>query len=269
MNEKPTVSIDKEKCIGCGICAKDCVAKAITIVAGKANVKSECLYCGHCLAVCPCGAVSIPEYDMEEVETYNKDTFHVNPEQLLRSIKYRRSIRDYKPMPVEEEKLNQILQAGRYTATAKNNQDCTFVFVQKELDVLKDKVWGFIDDIEKNKKEKKIPREVLPYISFNRQRKKNPEEDYLFRNAPVVMFVASQWPLDAGLASQNMENMANAQGLGVLFDGYLASIADINEELKTWLGIEGKEIRSCMLLGYPNVKYQRTTPKRKAKVIWK
>ena len=164
--------------------------------------------------------------------------------------------------------MEQLLQAGRYTATAKNNQDCCFIFVQQELDVLKEKVWTYIDNIKASKGEK-LSRDILPYIAFNRRRKVNPADDYLFRNAPVVLFITSDWPLDAGLAAQNIETMAVSLGMGALYNGFLARIADVNDELKNWLGIQGKTIKACLLLGYPNRSYKRTAPRKKANVIWK
>ena len=88
-------------------------------------------------------------------------------------------------------------------------------------------------------------------------------------NAPVVLFITSDWPLDAGLAAQNMELMAVSLDLGMLYNGYLCRIADENAELKKWLGIEEKHIKACMLLGYPNVSYRRTAPRDKANILWK
>lgn len=88
----------------------------------KGSVKKECIQCGHCVAVCPVKAVSIPEYDMEEVEEYDRDTFTLDPEIFLHAVKFRRSIRNYKETPVEREKMERILNAGRYAATAKNTQ---------------------------------------------------------------------------------------------------------------------------------------------------
>lgn len=262
------VTINETKCIGCGKCTKDCIAQNITIKDSKASVIRDCFLCGHCVAICPTGAVTIPEYDMDDVETYQKDSFTLNPEHVLHSIKFRRSIRDYKNLPVEQDKLHQVLQAGRYSATAKNNQDCCFVFVQKELATLKEKVWNYIEEVTSVPR-KELASELKPYALFNLRHKKDPADDYLFRNAPVVVFITSDWPLDAGLAAQNMELMSASLGLGMLYDGFLSRICDINEDLKKWLGIQGKSIKACMLLGYPNVTYARTAPRREAQVIFK
>lgn len=262
------VMIDRDKCTGCGLCAADCIAFNIEIKDEKACVKRECFKCGHCVAICPAGAVSVPEYEMGDVEDYHRESFRLDPENVLHSIKFRRSIRSYKTEQVQKEDLEQLLQAGRYTATAKNNQDCCFVFIQNELEQLKSMVWDFIDEIGKGEGQK-IAKELLPYVSFNRRRKANAKDDYLFRNAPVVLFITSDWPLDAGFAAQNIETMAVALGLGALYNGYLARIADANEELKKWLGIDGKTIKACMLLGYADRTYARTAPRRAANVVWK
>lgn len=261
------VVIDEKKCIGCGLCAADCIALNIE-VEEKARVKKDCMQCGHCVAVCPKGAVSIPEYDMADVEEYDSDSFTLQPKQLLHSIKFRRSIRDYKAQQVKEDTLQQLVQAGRYTATAKNSQSNGFIFVQKELTTLKEKVWQYIDDLSK-KDIRSIDKMILPYLFFNQRRKKDASDDYLFRNAPVVLYIVSDSSLDAGLAAQNMETMAISLGLGALYNGYLARISDANTELKQWLGIEDRTIRTCMLLGYPARHYVRTAPRKAPDVIWK
>ena len=64
------VNIDNEKCIGCGLCVSDCVADNIVIENGKATLINSCLQCGHCVAVCPMNAVTIPDYDMNDVEEF-------------------------------------------------------------------------------------------------------------------------------------------------------------------------------------------------------
>lgn len=261
------VKINCEKCVGCGLCAEDCIAQNIK-VGEKAAVKGECLQCGHCVAVCPKNAVSIPDYDMDDVEEYQEDSFKLDPNNVLHAIKFRRSIRSYQEEKVSRRKLELLAQAGRYTATAVNNQGSYFVFVQDELDELKDRVWRYIDGIEARDGVKDAAK-LAPYIRFNRRRKENPADDFLFRNAPAVLFITSDWPLDAGLAAQNIESMAVSLGMGVLYNGYLARIAEADEDVKKWLGIEGKPVKACMLLGYPARTYVRTAPRKEPNVIWK
>lgn len=259
------ITIEKELCVGCGKCVKDCIAHNIILKDGKAEPKRDCFLCGHCVAVCPKAAVSIPEYDMVEVEDYEKDSFILNSDVLFHAIKFRRSIRDYKDCKIEPEKIEKLIQAGRYTATAKNNQSSHFILVQQELSILKELVWDHIDALTKIPATE-LPKELIPFASFNRHRKEDPSDDFLFRNAPAVLYITSDWELDAGLAAQNMEHMAIAQGLGALYNGYLQRISDQNENLKKWLGIEGEHIKACMLLGYPNITYARTAPRREARV---
>ena len=262
------VVIDRDKCVGCGLCAADCIALNIELQDGTARVKKECFQCGHCVAVCPSGAVSIPDYDMNDVEAYEEASFVLNPENILHAIKFRRSIRSYQSDKVEQEVLEKLLQAGRYTATARNSQGCGFVFVQKELEELKRGVWEYIDRLS-GAEETKHSRELMPFFAFNRRRKADPADDYLFRNAPVVLYITTDCTIDAGLAAQNIENMAVAMGMGALYNGFLARITNENVELKKWMGMEEKQIQACMLLGYPDVTYARTAPRREAEVIWK
>lgn len=57
------ISIDQERCTGCGKCIPDCPEGALQIVDGKARLVSD-LFCdglGACIGTCPEGAISITE----------------------------------------------------------------------------------------------------------------------------------------------------------------------------------------------------------------
>lgn len=49
-----SVTLDKEKCVGCTNCIKRCPTQAIRVRGGKAQIISErCIDCGECIRVCP------------------------------------------------------------------------------------------------------------------------------------------------------------------------------------------------------------------------
>ena len=57
------ITIDQEKCNGCGLCASACHEGAIGMVDGKATLLREdyCDGLGDCLPACPVGAISFEE----------------------------------------------------------------------------------------------------------------------------------------------------------------------------------------------------------------
>ncbi len=51
--------IDRDLCIGCGLCCKSCAAAALTLQNRKAVLGEGCTLCGICLQSCPKNALSI------------------------------------------------------------------------------------------------------------------------------------------------------------------------------------------------------------------
>jgi formate hydrogenlyase subunit 6/NADH:ubiquinone oxidoreductase subunit I len=50
--------IDKKKCIGCGICVRECPAETIGVIEKKADINYlNCITCGVCVRVCPVNAI--------------------------------------------------------------------------------------------------------------------------------------------------------------------------------------------------------------------
>jgi Fe-S-cluster-containing hydrogenase component 2 len=49
--------VDKEKCVGCGVCVDVCPTEAISIEEGKAIINNQCMDCGRCVRACPEGAI--------------------------------------------------------------------------------------------------------------------------------------------------------------------------------------------------------------------
>ena len=107
---------------------------------------------------------------------------------------------------------------------------------------------------------------VASYEMYKQDPVKN---DKIFFNAPVAIFVASPNNVNAGLASSNMELITNALGLGTFFSGFSIVAAKDNQPILDLLGLDSSdELLSCLVIGYPNVKYQRTVPRKDAVVNW-
>lgn len=252
------IKICTDQCIGCGLCISDCLTHDIELREDKkaAPLNQNCFKCGHCIAICPQNAVSLEDGDMSEIKEFDEESFTIEPETFLNVVKFRRSVRQYQDREVEREKIEKIIEAGRYTETASNRQGVSYIVVQKEIPRLR----------ELAKKQLR----TLGSSGYNMSGLNLDEGDFLFRYAPVLILTVANSKVDAGLAASNMELMAVTQGLGAFFIGFFVRIANKDPEIRAILEMKpDEEIITCMAVGYSKVKYYRTVPRKKAKVRWK
>ncbi|MBQ9941739.1 MAG: nitroreductase family protein [Christensenellaceae bacterium] len=249
------IIIDSEKCIGCGACVSDCVNAHLFLEEGKARpAESGCIECGHCFAICPEGAVKMEGYDCTDRPLASMAEF--DSDRLLLAMKSRRSIRRFKDQPVEEEKLQKILEAGRYAPTASNAQDVAYTVLgskQKEAEELCVKLF------RKGKKIGAVFNSALKDLEVT--------DDFFFKGAPAVVVVSAKNSINAGLASSYMELMAYSLGLGVLYSGFFVVCTKLSRKLKAMLPLEDDhEVVSCLVIGYPDVDYKRIAPRRELNI---
>ncbi len=66
-----SVSLDKDKCLGCMNCIKRCPTQAIRVRRGKATIISErCIDCGECIRICPHHAKTAKSDPLSIIEGY-------------------------------------------------------------------------------------------------------------------------------------------------------------------------------------------------------
>ena len=250
MREKHVIRIDPEKCVGCGLCRGDCPAGNILVEERKARiVAQDCIVCGHCVAICPEAAVSITGFDAPPEDIGKPVT--LAPGELLAAIRTRRSIRQFTKRQVEPEHIAQIIEAGRLTPTGGNAQDVSFVVLRDEMERFE-------------KLAVRMFRRMLPLMRLVNPvaRRMTIDDHFFFKKAPAAIVIVSPNQVNGALAAANMELMAEACGLGVLYSGFFSMAANHSRSLRKALGLkQGEKVVTTLVLGYSGVVYRRTAQK--------
>lgn len=249
------IDIDGDKCIVCSKCIDDCPNSYLYLEDEKIHTNEKgCMECGHCYAICPQGAITMTNYDSADEEVVLMS--EINPETLLKAMKSRRTIRQFKPDPVEDEKIEKILEAGRYSPTGANRQKVSYTILGSKQREAEEICLGLF---RKGKKFGSVFADYLKRIEI--------DDNFFFKGAPLVIVVASKSTVDGGLASSYMEIMAESLGLGVLYSGFFVACSKMSRKLKKLLELEkGYDVVTCMVIGYPDVKYKRIAPRKDLKV---
>jgi len=144
---------------------------------------------------------------------------------VVEAIKNRRSVREYKPEPIAEEKIIEIVKAAQFAPTANNNKSVEFVVV-------------------KNSEAKKKIFDVV-------------EGDFV-KQAPVLVLAAidtkkSNYPVqDLSVASENIFLQAAELGLGTVWKNLRQDKA---EKIKSIVGIPKNFLLINLIpLGFPKSK---------------
>lgn len=251
------IIINEEKCVGCSLCVDDCPNSCLRLEYGKARFgKPGCIECGHCYAICPRGAIRLSNYPCEDEPVVPMTALDSGT--LLSAMRSRRTIRRFTPQPVEEDKLRMILEAGRYSPTGGNFQGVSFTILgsrQAEAEAICADLFRNGDKLGTG------PAAFLKQIDVRIT------DDFFFKGAPLVIAVTGTDDVNPALASSYMEIMAESLGLGVLYSGFFCECARISEKLRELLELpKGCRVVTCMVIGYPAVKYQRIVPRKALKV---
>jgi len=173
--------------------------------------------------------------------------------EALEAILSRRSTRNYKPDPVEQQKLEKILEAGRQAPSGGNNQTSHF-FVIRNRDVLDrliamtEKAFAGMEATENT------------YTSMRHSIMASKKGGYVFcYNAPVLIVVANRKDYgnniaDCACALENMMIAANALDLSSCWINQLKWLNEDPEIVEYFRGFGMKEderVFGAVIIGYP------------------
>jgi len=269
--------VDEGKCKKDGICAGDCPMAIIKLKDKQSHPEMVpggeqfCLICGHCLAVCPHGALNhalIPLEDCPPIE----NELAITEAQAVQFLRSRRSIRFFKDKPVEREKIQRLIEIGRYAPTGSNSQLVEWLVLTDPAKIKKmarltvDWMRALIQKDPQSPPAPYMPLLVAAWdVGY----------DAVLRGAPAIVVASA--PKEAGngmedltLALSYLELAAPTIGVGTCWAGLLQGALLAHPPLKKALGIPaGHSHHYPMMLGYSKAKYFRLPERKPPKITWK
>lgn len=262
MSNPLNLSINRQRCFRCGVCAQECAFNVLgsdaegvpTIAEGGAQ---RCVRCLHCVMVCPRGAFSI--YGVEPAtceDSGGKPSF----EQVLQLVKNRRSIRHYRTYEVERKTIDELMDAMKYVPTGRNDHRLNFSVLSGKS--MKEFVKGFYAALQEVVETAQVSEEQIKRIQpLLDAYAKN--LDPVFRKAPHMIFVSE--PEDAPCADVDplialsyFELLANAKGVGTCWCGMAVNLLrDAIPALYPFIVPPGYKPGYAMLFGYPQSEFFR------------
>jgi len=190
--------------------------------------------------------------------------------QIIETIKTRRSVRAYQVKPIPKEVIEEIIDAGRFAPSAFNWQPWRFVIVTNK---------NLISRISK-KIRKKLKRLSIffplgkLFIKELRTKRaidfidklKHTDEDIIYYNAPLLILVFADkknrfTTIDCSLAAQNMMLAAQSLGIGSCYIGF-SKLIENDRKIFSELKIpKNFRIICSLIFGYPQEEI-KTIPNR-------
>lgn len=283
--EAGQITIDQEKCNGCGHCVAVCSDANIELIDGKAtftdkNTVFGCIGCGHCMAICPTGAIEVNGRCLSPDDIFKLADNAEMPsyETLLKLYQHRRSVREFKERPVDQEMIDKILAAA---ATAPmgippsdvnvlviNGKEKVFEFSKEFCDYLESLKWmvspvGLVlMRLMYGKEGHAMFRDFIkPLIeSYTGYIKKG--ENIVMYDAPLALyFYGSPYtdPADPIIACTYAMHAAEALGLGTCMLGAIHPFIQSGKAAEKFRKNHGIRYKSkeglFLVIGHPKYKY--------------
>lgn len=287
------VWIDKDRCTLCGLCVPICVRRILEEREGTVMVTdpARCILCGHCKAICPEDAPQLPSLNAEEFSPVPRQEDLPRPGQLVAFLRSRRSIRIFQKRAVEREKLESIIQAGRFAPTGGNRQPLQYVVLHSAeriqtirtiaIEALVDQARKIESAVERAKESGELlsaeyqTRQLYPSIWREMPGLDKQGIDRLFYHAPAViichfdLFESVTPEVDPGLSAMQMLLMAEALELGTCLCAFFVFAIEESPELRKALQIpRDHRVPLSFTVGYPDVTFRRLVSRKPARVRW-
>lgn len=264
-----------EYCSRCGLRVSVCPWRIIErpgdgMPGYTAGGSEWCNLCGHCEAVCPAGALAL--HAPQLVRADHADAIAtMEPERLGAYLIMRRSIRSYRKEPVERSIIGQILDICRFAPTGRNRQDVRWLVIHDTEEVRRLTSMA-IDWMRQSAAGAELSsRFDLPAMV----RAWDEGRDPLCHHAPhlVIAYAHAENPVartNAVIALAHLEIVAPSFGVGTCWGGILLFALNNHDPLREALGLpDGHLPVHAMMLGHPQIRYQRPPKRKPADILWR
>ena len=284
--ERAKITIDTEKCCGCGKCVQVCKDFGLRVTNGKVVVSETssfgCIGCGHCMAICPNDVITIYGRTLSSDDIFDLPQMEnaANYQQLFALLQRRRSIREFTNVKVESETVEKIIEAARTSPmgyppsdvnllvldTKEKNRKfaedfCAYLkdmkwFVSKWFLTLMLPFWGKIND----ELFRKFVRPAFDIYIGEMEKGVNT----LTYDAPLaIYFYGSPYadPADPIVAATTAMYAAESLGLGTCMIGSIHTLMQYGGKAKKFRAKYGIKYKSqegvFVIFGYSAVKYEK------------
>ena len=246
------ISVNKDKCIGCGECTKVCAGLVLKMEDGlPVCAPRGCIFCGHCEAICPTQAISMEGDFISPAPATD----------LEKQIMYRRSIRRYKADTPDKQLIQEALDLAQWSANSKNQRKngWSVVLGKDKIDALLN---ACMDWCRENKVNRALVRSVECGINL------------ITCGAPCLIFSwidesAINHELDCAIASTTAELLLRQRGIATCWGGFITRLVNASPELLAMAGIpEGVRLCCTLMAGIPDEEYPAIPRRPKANIVW-
>lgn len=266
------VQIDRDKCLHCGACIRDCIVEILKTDSDGVpflpqELEKHCLNCQHCLAVCPAGAVTCHGVSAADC-TSNGEL--PEAEKMFNLLRQRRSIRQYQDENIPPEVMQKLKASLAWAPTGCNDHSLIFRIVENKEDM------KFFSREMSNMLKFLIRTGIMRLIYPNYKRYLQEimnDNDVVFRGAPhmIVAAVPKTAPCkeaDPWIALSYFDLFLQTFGLGSCWCGFAMYAFRFNRKMRARLGIpQGYKIGGVLLFGKPAVTYSRPTAPKNFRIL--
>lgn len=248
------ITIDRDKCIGCGKCVSVCPFTVLNMSEGKANLTDKhCLECMHCSIVCPVDAIRFNgEEAREEVVNPLPENCADVVEQIIRQ---RRSYRNFSDNKVKRETIDHIMKTAKLVPSAKNTHPTNWIIIDE--DEKRNELMSIIEEFIRE-------NNVSPEIIEELEKDNNPVVGI---NSSLLIGYCKNDSLDpvhdTAIALTSIELMMQARKIGTCWGGYLMRYLNNIPKCREFIGLpDDCSVYGTLMFGYPKQANYDYIPKR-------